>query len=370
MTLPLAQDMPELLVVVDTEEEFNWREPFSRSNVSTRSVPSQAAAQAIYDRIGMVPTYVIGYPIATDPVAVAFLRRLKDEGRADIGAHLHPWVTPPHREEVTARNSYQCNLPPALEQAKIGALTEAIAAAFGEAPTIFKAGRHGFGESTARAIAALGYKIDCSLLPRNDLSADGGPNFLDSRDEPYWLSEAPDVLEVPATTGFFGHVPALARIMPGVFDSAPARKLHIPGILGRSALVTRSRLTPEGVSAAEQCKLLKAMVEQGRRTFSLVYHSPSLSPGNTPYVRDEIELARFLETIEQVAIYFRDVIGGRFTTLSGVYARMKNQLEPGPERAPRPRPSSAPADMTPGAFPPQAPADSDQRAAAARAARG
>lgn len=343
MTQPLAETVPELLVVVDTEEEFDWRAPFARANVATRSVPAQARAQAIYDRLGIVPTYVIGYPIATDPIAVAFLRRLKDEGRAQIGAHLHPWVTPPHREEVTARNSYQCNLPPALEQAKIGALTEAITEAFGDAPTIFKAGRHGFGPTTARAIAALGYKVDCSVLPHNDLSSDGGPNFVGARDEPYWLTDAPSILEVPATTGFFGHAPALGRVWPRVFDSAAAKRMHLPGLLGRSGVVNRSRLTPEGVSAAEQCKLLDAMIRQGRRTFSLVYHSPSLMPGNTPYVRTEADLLRFLETIETVATYFRDVIGGRFTTLSGVHARMSGAIEPGPERQPRPQQNGAAA---------------------------
>lgn len=361
-----AHQTPELLVVVDTEEEFDWGQPFSRTNISTRSVPAQAAAQAVYDRIGITPTYVIGYPVATDPIAVEFLRRLQDEGRAEIGAHLHPWVTPPHREDVTAYNSYQCNLPPALEQAKIGALTEAIAAAFGAAPTIFKAGRHGFGPSTARAIAALGYKVDCSLLPHNDLSSDGGPNFLGARDEPYWLSDAPDVLEIPATTGFFGHMAGLGRAMPRLFDGKAAGRLHLPGMLARTGLVSRSRLTPEGVSAAEQCRLLEALVRQGQRTFSLVYHSPSLAPGNTPYVRTAADLSRFLQRIEQVATYFRDVIGGRFTTLNGVHARMSGELQPGPERQARPEPDSAPADRLQQTLLDRKPFSSDHRAAAGR----
>lgn len=364
MTQPLSNTDPELLVVVDTEEEFDWRAPFSRSNVSTRSVPAQARAQAIYDRHGIVPTYVIGYPVATDPVAVEYLHRLKEEGRAQIGAHLHPWVTPPHREDVNTRNSYQCNLPPALEAAKIAALTEAIAAAFGDSPTIFKAGRHGFGPATARAIAALGYKIDCSLLPHSDLRGDGGPDFRGARDEPYWLPDAPGILEVPATTGFFGHVSGLGRMLPSLFDSPVALRLRLPGLLGRTHLVGRSRLTPEGVSAAEQCRLIEAMIRQGRRTFSLVYHSPSLVPGNTPYVRTQSDLARFLEAIEAVLAYFRDVIGGRFTTLAGVHARMSGALEPSPERPPQPA-AGAKADASVQALRSRSGSGNDQPAASA-----
>lgn len=330
---------PELLVVVDTEEEFDWSKPFSRANTATRSIPAQAAAHRIYDRLGVVPTYVIDYPVATDPAAVAFLRRLQEEGRAEIGAHLHPWVTPPHQEKVTSRNSYECNLPPSLERSKIAALTEAIESAFGERPTVFKAGRHGFGASTARAIAALGYKVDCSLLPYHDMRRDGGPDFARACAEPHWLYAAPNVLEVPVTNGFFGRLAKVGPTIAHLFDNPAAAKLHIPGLLGKAGLVTRSRLSPEGVSAVEQCRLLDALVKQGQQVFTFVYHSPSLVPGNTPYVRSEAELAAFIATIEQVLIYFRDRIGGRFTTLTELHARMSAERA---ECAPAARPGRKP----------------------------
>jgi hypothetical protein len=246
-----------------------------------------------------------------------------EEGRAEIGAHLHPWVTPPHHETVSPRNSYQCNLPPKLERAKIETLTEAIESAFGSRPTVFKAGRHGFGPNTARVVSELGYLVDCSLLPHNDLRADGGPDFRRVPDQPYWLEHAPGLLEVPATTGFIGRAPGLGQSFSWMFDTPAAARLHIPGVLSRSGWVARSRLTPEGVPAAEQCRLLDTLVAGGRRTFSLVYHSPSLAPGNTPYVRSEADLHRFLATIEDVLTHFRDVIGGRFTTLTEVHARMR-----------------------------------------------
>ncbi|HZG47060.1 MAG TPA: polysaccharide deacetylase family protein [Allosphingosinicella sp.] len=339
MTALKSDEALELLVVVDTEEEFEWDAPFSRAHVSTRSVQAQHHAQAIYDRLGLTPTYVIGYPVARDPLAVSYLRRLQEEGRAEIGAHLHPWVTPPHHETISPRNSYQCNLPPKLERAKIEALTEAIESAFGTRPTVFKAGRHGFGKNTARAIADLGYQIDCSQLPHNDLRGDGGPDFRRVPDQPYWLEEAPGLLEIPATTGFIGRAPGLGTAVSWLFDQPVAARLHLPGVLSRSGWVARSRLTPEGVSAAEQCRLLDTLVRSGRRTFSLVYHSPSLAAGHTPYVRTEAELHRFLATIEEVLTYFRDVIGGRFTTLSGVYDRMSAAGPPANSRVT----SSAPA---------------------------
>jgi len=309
---------PELLIVVDTEEEFDWGAPFSREAPATRSIPAQARAHEIYDRFGIVPTYVVDYPVATDPDAIAFLRGLKQTGRAEIGAHLHPWVTPPYLEEVSARNSYHCNLPPELERAKIAALTDAIAAAFGERPTIFKAGRYGFGPRTGRFLARQGYRIDCSKVPHTDLGGDGGPDFRGTPPDPHWLPEG--LLEVPLTVGFLGAAAAAGPRLGPLFDSPRAARLRLPGLLARSGLVARSRLTPEGVGAAEQCRLIDALARRGQRVFTLAYHSPSLAPGHTPYVRSEADLAAFLAAIETVLAFFRDRIGGRFTTLSEVYA--------------------------------------------------
>jgi len=311
---------PELLIVVDTEEEFDWSAPFSRASVATRSIPAQARAQEIYNRFGIVPTYAIDHPVATDANAVRFLRGLKEAGKAEIGAHLHPWVTPPHQEAVNARNSYHCNLPPALEQAKLAALTEAIEAGFGERPTVFKAGRYGFGPSTRAALVDLGYQVDCSYVPHSDFSADGGPDFRGLPDVPHWLDEESGLLEIPLSVGYFGAMTGLAQKADWLFDSPGAETLRIPGMLARAGLVARARLTPEGTSAAEQCRLIAAMAARGHRTFSLTYHSPSLEPGHTPYVRSEADLARFLAAIETVLAFFRDEMGGRFTTLSRVRA--------------------------------------------------
>jgi len=229
-------------------------------------------------------------------------------------------VTPPHEEEVTTFNSYQCNLPPALEQAKIEALTDAIHRGFGARPTVFKAGRYGFGPSTQRALVELGYKIDCSFVPHTDLSADGGPDYRGVPDAPHWLDEGSGLLEIPLTVGFLGAAAGLGPRVDGLFDHAGAERLRLPGVLARTGLIARSRLTPEGTPAAEQCRLIEAMAARGHRTFSLTYHSPSLAPGHTPYVRDEADLACFLADIETVLTHFRDRLGGRFTTLSRVYA--------------------------------------------------
>lgn len=123
--LQLPRDtLPVLFVVIDTEEEFDWDSPFSRRNINVRSMRSLSRVQRLFERFSVVPTYAIDYPIATQPESCAILKGLVDSGRCCLGAHLHPWVNPPFAEEVNARNSYACNLPPALEREKLERLVE------------------------------------------------------------------------------------------------------------------------------------------------------------------------------------------------------------------------------------------------------
>ena len=128
-----------LLVLIDTEEEFDWSRPHDRASVGTSSIAAQTRAQAIFDRHGIRPIYCIDYPVAE--TGYGLLRELHAEAKCDIGAHLHPWVNPPHDEPLTNRNSYPGNLPRALEREKLARLTDLIAERFGEPPRVYKAGR-------------------------------------------------------------------------------------------------------------------------------------------------------------------------------------------------------------------------------------
>lgn len=163
---------PVLLVVVDTEEEFDWTKPLDRQSTSVSAMDHIERVQSIFDEFQVKPAYVVDYPVATQEQGYRPLRRFLDSGRAEIGAHLQPWVSPPHDETVNSYNSYPGNLPAELEARKLQVLTEAIAERFGRRPTIYKAGRYGFGPNTARALDTLGYEIDLSPTPPYDMRAD------------------------------------------------------------------------------------------------------------------------------------------------------------------------------------------------------
>lgn len=307
---------PVLTIVVDTEEEFDWSVPFSRQNTSVTSIAAQPGIhEKVYDHHGVVPTYVVDWPVATTPAVYNVLRRLQDEGRAEIGTHLHPWVSPPYVEEVNAFNSYAGNLPREWEFQKLEQLTRAIADNFGRAPIVFKAGRYGVGPHTAATIAQLGYQIDASVVPYTALTADGGPDFSAHGPDPFWFDAAgKTLLEMPATAGYAGTLHRQGVRIYFRLQSETMRRLRAPGIASRLGLLERIKLTPEGYGVDQLKAVTRCMVKQGTQCFGLTYHSPSLVPGHTAYVRTAEDLASFLDCVDRYLAFFRDEIGGVFMT--------------------------------------------------------
>jgi hypothetical protein len=310
-----------LVVVIDAEEEFAWDGPFDRVNIGTTSIASQPLMhECVFDRFGIVPTYMCDWPVTTSPASAATLRRLMDEGRCDIGAHLHPWVSPPYVEQVTRFNSYAGNLAREVEYDKLHRLTDAIAQSFGRRPLAFKAGRYGLGPYTAESIASLGYAIDASVVPYTSFAHDGGPDFRGHDEHPYWFQAGRrELLEVPVTTGYAGWLRTLGPQLYGMAQHPLARSVRMGGMLARMRALERIRLSPEVSSGAEMRRLVSTLWAGGCQVFSLTYHSPSMAVGHTPYVRSAADLERFIATVRDFCHWFRDEMGGQFVSLAQLW---------------------------------------------------
>jgi hypothetical protein len=301
-------DRPCLFVVVDTEEEFDWDAPFSRASTSVTAMRHIDRVQRLCDVAGVAPTYVIDYPVATQPEGFAQLAAWARDGRCHVGAHLHPWVTPPFDEPVTAANSFAANLPAALQTAKLTRLCGAIAEHTGVVPRVFKAGRYGISAPLLAAFEALGLQIDASVNPCMDFSRVNGPDFTAFDARPFWFGPGGALLETPCTHGFIGWGRS-----GGVTAAGLARRfeaLRLPGILSRAGVLNQVMLSPEGNTLDEMIALTRALLADGQRTFSLTFHSPSVVPGHTPYVRSQADLDTFLSCIERYFAFFFGEAGG------------------------------------------------------------
>jgi hypothetical protein len=305
---------PQLLVIVDAEEEFDWTKPFSAASRSVTTMKRQLLAHNIFSRHGLVPTYTVDYVVANEEEGYRPLLDLLRAGLCDIGSQLHPWVTPPQVEQVGEPNSFAGNLPEELEYLKLKTLTERIEANLGVKPKIYRAGRYGTGPNTARILKMLGYTMDCSVLPRTSRQKPFEPDYTDAPVTPYWVGGVPDLLEIPVTRCTIGAARHFeAELAPFLF-SRSGEKWRLPGIMARLRLLDRIRLSPEGMTLAEAKRLTRFLLAHGQKVFVVSYHTPSLGIGHTPYVRDEADLRNFLAWLEEYFAFFFGEIGGEAST--------------------------------------------------------
>ncbi len=315
---PIAQAVsmrPTLITVIDTESEFDWAAGVAADRGAVTSIASLDLAQEIFDQYGVKPCYVVDYPVASHPESAAKLRAMVARG-AEIGAHLQPWTTPPMEEALNQWHSFPGNLDSDLLRRKLMILVETIRKNIGVTPLSYKAGRYGISHSTLKLLEEMGFEADLSVGSGFDYRLQGGPDFSRYATTPYAFGAKRRLLELPTTGGFTGtlrnHGPALWRLT----DNPPARAIHLRGVLDRTGTASIVRLSPEGHDIGQLKALTRTLLAEGERVFTLSFHSSSLAPGFTPYVRNKDELKRLLATMQQYIDYFLNQIGGESLTPS------------------------------------------------------
>lgn len=78
------------IVTVDTEEEFDWDAPLDRRRHSTLTLPALRKFQQFCEGFGVVPIYLLDYPVADSPDTVAAIGDAVDAGRAEVGSSSTP----------------------------------------------------------------------------------------------------------------------------------------------------------------------------------------------------------------------------------------------------------------------------------------
>jgi hypothetical protein len=305
---------PVLLICIDTEEEFDWHKPFNSKSTSTKHMKALHSWQEYFEEWGAKPCYVADYPVCDNTDAISQLCDYHHKGTAELGAHCHPWVNPPLNHEINSYNSYPGNLPYETEKAKLTLLTEAISTHLGESPKTYKAGRYGFGRNTGEIITQLGYDVDLSPSPGFDLREDGGPDyrFNSSNISRKTFAHGRTLTTFPLSGGFIGWG---GLIKP--YAHALAQKmevLRIPGILAKARFADRIKLSPEGFTSSEHIKITQYLMSLGINVFTWAFHSPSMVPGYTPYVRNDKELSAFKTKFDIYFDYFTNTLNGIFLT--------------------------------------------------------
>lgn len=289
------------LLTVDTEEEFDWNAPFRADGYGLDHVKAISGFQEFCEGLDVSPVYLVDWPIATDPLAREIIGDAVRRGTAEVGVQLHPWVNPPHDEEVTTYNSFAGNLPHELEAEKFRRLRDAIEEGFGAKPLIYRAGRYGLGPRTAGLLKECGLFVDSSVRARYDYSRGHGADYSRHPVKPYWIDKERELLELPLTTAFWGMLRQQGAQLFPLTEKLP----RLGGLLAKTGMLERIGLTPEGVSLEEALRACDIAIDDGLPVLVLSFHSPSLAVGHTPYVRTEADLDALYDWLRGVHSYLR-----------------------------------------------------------------
>ncbi len=315
-----AEQTPLLSIVVDCEEEFDWRYPVRGTPFSLRSVAPLRRVAEMLARKNAPLTVMATHAIIDNDDSWRDLNAIIRDYGAATGAHMHPWITPPFLEEPTLKNSYQGNLSRDVEARKIESLLAAISGRTGEPVRLFRAGRYGFGTSTAEFLAEQGIRIDLSFMPHFDYSDSGGASFTGLSCDPFWFSKDRRLFEFPMTAGFTGWMKGQGSRLFGKFNARSVRYLRLPSVLANSGMLNRIRLSPEGVTLSEAKALTRGLYAEGHRMFHLSFHSTSLVPGAAPYAATDEDSGRLVSWLTDYVDFFHEELRGQVVTPDAVEA--------------------------------------------------
>jgi hypothetical protein len=267
------------------------------------------------------PAYVVTWEMATRAESVPVLRDLARGGRCEIGAHLHPWSSPPFRPEDLAAHTYPHNLPPELLDRQLTELTREIEARLGVRPTTYRAGRNGFDGRTLPVLERLGYTVDTSVDPLFNERRKGGMAFPGAPVAPYHPDYADvrrrgasSILEVPITSGT---LPALPKMVEAAYARLPA----IPwrGALKRLGL-RPLWLRPSYTPRREMLAFADRLFARRAPVFNVIFHSSEILPGGSPYTPDAASVDRFLDDLRALLDHLTARLGAEGRTFAE-YAR-------------------------------------------------
>ena len=312
MTVPSRKKVALFVLSVDTEEEWDWAGPFPQQKFSVKNTVNIPKFQGFCDRLGIKPTYFVDYAIADDPESVARLKEPMEKGNCEIGGHLHPWCNPPVDEDVSnVDNSHAINLPVELVEKKLENLNRKLEGEFGEKPRSFRSGRWGTNGAMLRLLADKGYTIDSSIHP---YYADGPFSYHDAPDVPFWpsyeccteLGDQREIYEVPVTAGYNKSNFSFWNRLHLTLSKRPLNRLRLVGVLWKLGVMRKIQLSPELADAESMISLVKAALAGGHQVIHMYFHSSSLLPGMTPYIKNEADEKAFYGNIEAVLEYLKE----------------------------------------------------------------
>lgn len=323
----LRDDSSIATLIVDAEEDFDWQTPLRGAAYSTDCIKNIREFQEIIAVYGIVPAYLLTYPVLDDPVAICILQRYVERGKCAVGIQLHPWTTPPFGDDLGLTKSFSANLPAHLEEQKLARLIGKFVECFGQSPKIYRAGRYGLSRDTARLLETHGLTIDTSVAPRTDFRKEGGPDYSRYDYRPFWFGGQHSMLELPLCRSVVGWAGSSGAALYRAACRPVLNSIGVPRIVTGLHCAERITLSPEGNDLAAMRRLVRHLHAAGQRIFAVSFHSSSLAAGRNPYVRSTADLHEFYDRLSGILYHLAIEMNCRFVSTHDIPGLL---VPPGP----------------------------------------
>lgn len=275
-------------VTVDVEEEGLFSGSYERRPTGLGNLAQLGRLEYITRDLGLPLTLLCTYPVVRDQACRDILLRWRDQLGAELGAHLHPWNTPPFGPEDQTEPHLAEEIEPPVLEAKLAALLAAHAEAFCAPARSFRMGRFDLPDALMAALGRHGIRVDSSLVPLR--TALRGPDHFLAPDRPH---QAHGILEAPLTMeqvlpGSARLVAGMAALMPDSSARLAKKYFRYIGVVGTQ---------PTMFSLAAMKKAARLHYGRGGRTLVIILHSSELLPGASPDYSDEKAVAGLVDKL-------------------------------------------------------------------------
>jgi hypothetical protein len=285
----------KLAITIDVEEEGLFRGKYDPCNASVANVSELRRLDSIFLEWGIRPTLLITYPVAINEVALGLLLELRQRWKAEIGAHLHPWNTPPlqslpYPEPVPSELMSKDLLKAKLETLINGLSRRAIE------PVSFRMGRFNMGPGMFSVLQGTGIEVDSSIAPMQRYY--GGPDHLAAPTDPYFPDPVDPrrpggskILEAPLTT-----VPLIRNLGRRLqaLDESIVPNDWISWFAMRLGTLS---VQPLGTGLRRMKAAARAHSARGGQVLTLSFHSSELTAGGSPQLPTAEHVSRFLNQL-------------------------------------------------------------------------
>jgi hypothetical protein len=306
----------KLALTIDVEEEGLFQNQYDSVDAPTDNVKELARLDSIFREWDIRPSLLVSYQVIRHQRHRDLLAHLAQSWRAEIGAHLHPWNTPPLEPLPYPEPVPSDLMPKELLAAKLRTLLDALKQA-GFSASSFRMGRFNLGPKMFSVLhEASEIQVDSSVAPFRKYY--GGPVRLGVHTDPYFpqVHEPLEpghsrILEVPVTVAPV--VPAFTRLLARLDEASVFPRNWIPEIAAKVASLPAQPMWTG-------LRRLKAAVRlhrwRGGTVLTTFFHSSEIMAGGCPRHATQEDVNRFLDRLDRFLGWLRTELAVESVTLS------------------------------------------------------